>query len=93
MEHAKGLLNWSQMQYLMGCCRKTFIPITENLQKPESANSEKVRERLYGYREKQKLYYDSNTKVKDNIQPGRFIYTVDGNQRNISGRQSFCVCM
>ena len=60
----------SPMQRLMGRRAKTLIPITQNLRKPESANTEKVTSALMGYREKQKYYYDKNTKVKEDIQPG-----------------------
>jgi len=60
----------SPMQRLMGRRAKTLIPMSQSLRKPEVAKPGKVVSKLNDYRQKQKFYYDRNTKAKDDLKPG-----------------------
>ena len=59
----------SPMQRLIGKRGKTLLLITANLRKPDSIDPRKVQSKLLDYRQKQKFYYDKDTKPKEEIKP------------------------
>ncbi|XP_055999881.1 uncharacterized protein K02A2.6-like [Ostrea edulis] len=60
----------SPMQRLMGRRAKTQLPMSDNLRKPTTIQSEVVSSKLMDYHQKQKHYYDRGAKEREQCQPG-----------------------